>query len=81
MVLRRARMEGFIVSDYLERFPEAIDKLTAWVAERKIRNREDIQRGIENAPRTLLRLFGGENAGKQLLQLDEPPISISRPAQ
>jgi NADPH-dependent curcumin reductase CurA len=38
----------------------------------EIAHREDIQHGIENAPRTFLRLFSGENLGKQLLQVGEP---------
>jgi NADPH-dependent curcumin reductase CurA len=35
-----------------------------------------VQHGLENAPRTLLRLFRGENRGKQLLQLAEPPLPV-----
>jgi NADPH-dependent curcumin reductase CurA len=76
LVTRRGRMEGFIVIDYFARFAEAARELTAWVAAGKISHKEDVQRGIENAPRTFLRLFRGENTGKQLLQLaDAPPTS------
>ena len=57
--------------DLAARFPEAAAKLTKWVDEGKIVNREDIQEGIENAPETFLRLFRGQNIGKQLLKVGE----------
>jgi len=69
LVLQRARMEGFIVLDYVSRFAEASEKLLAWVAEGKITPRVDVQEGFENAPQTFLRLFSGANVGKQLLKL------------
>jgi hypothetical protein len=69
LVIQRARMEGFIVIDYLARFAEGAAALAAWVREGRITHQEDVQRGLENAPRTFLRLFRGENRGKQLLQL------------
>ena len=72
VVVQRARMEGFIVIDYAARFAEAARELAGWVAEGKIVHQEDIQKGIENAPRTFQRLFRGENTGKQLLQIAEP---------
>jgi NADPH-dependent curcumin reductase CurA len=73
LVLQRARMEGFIVIDYMARFPEATAELAQWVGEGKIVHREDVQEGIENAPQTFLRLFRGQNTGKQLLEVAEPP--------
>jgi NADPH-dependent curcumin reductase CurA len=69
LVLRRARMEGFLVTDYLERFPEAVQQLAMWQGEGKVRQLEDVQVGLENAPRTIIRLFTGANHGKQLLRL------------
>jgi hypothetical protein len=69
LVIRRARMEGFIVLDYAARFDEARGELSKWVAEGRIAHRVDVQKGFENAPRTFLRLFRGENLGKQLLEL------------
>src|SRR5262245_598086 len=74
LVTRRGRMEGFIVIEYGPRFAEVARELAGWVGAGKIKHKEDIQRGIENAPRTFLRLFRGENTGKQLLQVGEPPI-------
>ena len=69
LIGRSARMEGFLVFDYASRFEEARRKLAAWVAEGEIAWRIDVQEGIENAPRTFLRLFRGDNLGKQLLLL------------
>ena len=68
----RARMEGFIVIDYAKRFGEAASELARWVSEGRILHQEDVQEGIENAPRTFQRLFRGENKGKQLLKLADP---------
>ena len=72
LVIRRARMEGFIVLDYLPHFGEAVQELAGWVASGEIAHREDVQEGLENAPRTLLRLFEGRNLGKQLLKVADP---------
>ncbi|MCX5738973.1 MAG: NADP-dependent oxidoreductase, partial [Proteobacteria bacterium] len=69
LVIQRGRMEGFIVIDYAAHFGEAIAKLSEWVQSCAIVHQEDVQRGLEHAPRTLLRLFTGANTGKQLLQL------------
>ena len=72
LIIQRARMEGFIVLDYMDRFPQAIGELMQWVQEGKIVYQEDIQEGIENAPNTLLRLYTGLNKGKQLLKIADP---------
>ena len=72
LIIQRARMEGFIVLDYMDKFPEAIADLMKWVQEGKIIYQEDIQEGIENAPDTLLRLYTGKNQGKQLLKVADP---------
>jgi hypothetical protein len=72
LVLQHGTMEGFLVLDYAQRFPEAIGKLLGWLGEGKVRQIEDVQEGLENAPRTLMRLFRGENFGKQLLRIADP---------
>ena len=69
LLIQRARMEGFLVLDYLSRADEAIENLAAWLLEGKIKHREDIQEGIENCPETLNRLFTGKNLGKQMLKI------------
>lgn len=72
LVIRRCRMEGFIVIDYAARFGEAIPVLRDWVQEGRIAHAEDVQQGLENAPATLRRLFEGRNLGKQLLEVARP---------
>ncbi len=72
LVRLRGRMEGLIVIDYAARFGEGVAQLSEWVRAGELAHREDIQEGIENAPRTFLRLFSGENLGKQLLRVGEP---------
>ena len=74
LVIRRCRMEGFIVIDYMDRAAEAAKDLSAWIASGQIKHGEDIQEGIENTPKTFLRLFEGKNKGKQLLKIAEPPL-------
>jgi len=75
LTARRSRMEGFIILDYVARFPEAIAALAQWQKEGKLVQKEDIAVGLENAPRTLIRLFTGENFGKQLLKIADPPLA------
>ena len=69
LIVRRARMEGFLVTDYAARFGEAIADLARWTAEGKIKDRVDVVEGLENAPAAFRRLFTGENLGKQLVRL------------
>ena len=69
LIVNRARMEGFLVLDYLHRSDEAIQELSKWLMDGKIKHREDIQEGIENCTSTLNRLFTGQNIGKQILKI------------
>ena len=75
LVTRSARMEGFLVLDYLSRFAEGVTELRRWVESGAIVVAEDIQVGLENAPATLRRLFEGQNLGKQLLKVADPPVA------
>jgi NADPH-dependent curcumin reductase CurA len=69
LVFRRARMEGFIVLDWASEFPAIRKRLAQFIADGRLKYREDVQHGFENAPQTLQRLFSGANRGKQLLEL------------
>lgn len=69
LIPMRARMEGFIVLDYLPRTAEALEDLLAWVSSGELKYRVDIREGFENIPDTLGRLFTGQNRGKQLLRI------------
>ena len=72
LLVKRALMQGFIVSDYAARSPEGVGQLGHWLAEGKLKNAENIVEGFENAPRAFLGLFAGENTGKQLVRVAEP---------
>lgn len=69
LVIRRCQMEGFIVLDYVERYPEARAQLMQWVEEGKILVKEHILEGIEQCPSALAGLFAGQNFGKQLVKI------------
>lgn len=69
LLVKRARMAGFIVFDYQHRYEEAIARLADWVRQGKLRYREDIVDGIERAPGAIAELYRGENTGKRLIRL------------
>lgn len=69
LISRRGRMEGFIVLDYADRFPEAVMHLAGWVAQGKIRHKVHVVEGLENAPDALRRLFTGEHDGKLMVKV------------
>ena len=72
LIIKRGKMQGFIVLDYAKRFREAQAALLQWVGSGEIVFREDVQEGFERAPETFLRLFSGANQGRQLLKVAEP---------
>jgi NADPH-dependent curcumin reductase CurA len=69
LLVNRARMEGFLVFDYADRYFEAATEMAGWMVEGKLKSREDIVEGFENFPETLLKLFKGENIGKLVLKV------------
>lgn len=69
LLVNRARMEGFVVFDYAERFGEAVRDMAGWMAAGKLKAREDVVDGLETFPDTLLKLFRGENFGKLLIKV------------
>jgi NADPH-dependent curcumin reductase CurA len=69
LLVKRARMQGFLVYDYTHRFPEAWRALEAWVSGGQIRHREDVLDGIEQAPGAIAGLYRGENLGKRLIRI------------
>ena len=72
LVIMRARMEGFIIIDYMDRALDAVTELVGWVQSGRLQYEVDVQEGFENIPATLQRLFTGENRGKQILKLADP---------
>jgi len=65
----RIRLQGFIVSDHMPRWPEALKELAQGVRAGTIKYRETVTQGLENAPRAFIGLLKGENFGKQLVKL------------
>jgi NADPH-dependent curcumin reductase CurA len=65
----RLRIEGFIVSEHMDAWPEALAELGAMVATGKLKYRESVAEGIESAPEAFLGLLKGKNFGKQLVKL------------
>jgi len=69
LIVYRARMEGFLVTDYVHRYEEAAVRLARWVAEGKIRWTEHVTDGLENAPKAFIGMLNGENRGKALVKV------------
>ncbi len=69
ILIKRARVEGFIVLDYMNRAQEAMLELGQWLMQGKIKYRIDEVEGLEQAPRALNRLFDGSNIGKLVLKI------------
>jgi NADPH-dependent curcumin reductase len=69
LLVKRARMQGFLIFDHVQRFPEALRELESWMREGQIRYREDILDGIEQAPGSIAGLYRGENLGKRLIRI------------
>ncbi|HUN50203.1 MAG TPA: NADP-dependent oxidoreductase [Candidatus Sulfotelmatobacter sp.] len=65
----RIKIQGFIVSDRLDRWPVALKELGEGVASGKIKYRETVTNGLENAPKAFIGLLKGENFGKQVVKL------------
>lgn len=69
LLVKRASMQGLLVMDHKARYPSALEELTGWVREGRIRYRDDILDGIEQAPGAIAGLYRGENLGKRLIRL------------
>ena len=69
LLVKRARMQGFLVLDHAPRYSEALQALSQWVRAGLIRSREDILEGIERAPGSIAGLYRGENRGKRLIRI------------
>jgi NADPH-dependent curcumin reductase len=70
LLVQRASMTGFLVFDYIARYPEAVAEMSTWLADGRLISVEDtVSGGIEAFPSTLLSLFSGQNTGKLVLEL------------
>ena len=69
LIVLRARLEGFLISDYVHRFDEGLTRLGSLLADGRLTYREDVTEGLEQAPRTFIGMLNGENRGKTLIKL------------
>jgi NADPH-dependent curcumin reductase CurA len=69
LLVHRARMQGMVVFDYTDRFPQAVAELSGYLRDGRLKSREDVVDGLEHFPEALNRLFTGENFGKLVLRV------------
>jgi NADPH-dependent curcumin reductase CurA len=74
----RGRMEGILARDYADRFPVAVEAMSAWLRSGQLRSKEDVLVGLEHAPSGLARLYSGANLGKQLVKIADASSSLAR---
>ncbi|MFX0085926.1 MAG: zinc-binding dehydrogenase, partial [Candidatus Hodarchaeota archaeon] len=73
IITKRALVQGFIVTDYFDRQTEALKDLMRWYDDGKLKYREHIVDGLENAPTAINMLFDGSNKGKLIIKISEEP--------
>jgi NADPH-dependent curcumin reductase CurA len=76
-IVKRLTLRGFLIFDHADRRPQFYTDMGRWVQEGRIRWRETILEGIENAPRAFIGLFRGENLGKMLVRIGPDPAERS----
>lgn len=73
LLVNRALIKGFIISDHVDRAPDFLRDCAGWLREGRLRYREDVVHGIENAPRAFIGLLEGRNLGKMLVKVGSDP--------
>ena len=73
LLIKRINLRGFIVFDYIKRYMEAFQDLSTWMRDGKIKYKNHIIPGIENAENALKKLFNGENFGKLIIEVSKDP--------
>jgi NADPH-dependent curcumin reductase len=69
LLVNRARMEGIVVFDYADRYHLAVAEMAGYLKDGRMKSREDVVKGLDTFPETLMKLFKGENFGKLVLQV------------
>jgi NADPH-dependent curcumin reductase CurA len=69
ILVKRARLQGFLLFDWMDRYGEAVAQLAQWIRDGKLAYQEDILDGIEQAPDAVAGLYRGDNRGKRLIRL------------
>lgn len=73
LISKRARVEGFLVLDYVHRSRDALGDLGKWIMDGRLQYKMDIDENFEDLPNVINKLFSGKNDGKLLLKVSEPP--------
>lgn len=68
ILVKQARVEGFIVTRFASRFPEAVMQMAQWIKEGRLKYREDVMGGFENIPKAFIAMLNGKNTGKMLVR-------------
>ena len=79
LLVRRATLSGFMVFDYEERYGEALERLAQWYGEGRLAAKQTVVEGLEKAPAAFLGLFSGQNVGKMLVKVADPPRGETAP--
>lgn len=69
LIVKQAKIEGFLVTQFADRYEEALKQLATWLRDGKIKYREDVVDGLENAPQAFIGMMQGKNIGKQLVKV------------
>lgn len=73
LLVKRARMEGFLILDHYDRFNQIVERLAGWYRDGHLKYREDVTMGLDNAAEALIRLLTGQNTGKALVRVGADP--------
>jgi NADPH-dependent curcumin reductase CurA len=73
LLVNRALIQGMIIFDHVNRMPDFLRDMSQWLREGKIKYREDVVEGLENAPRAFIGLLNGENIGKRVVRVAKDP--------
>lgn len=71
LIVKQAKVEGFLVFQFADRYAEALRHLAQWLRERKLKYKEEFTEGIESAPQAFIGMLSGKNTGKQLVRVAE----------
>ena len=76
ILIARAMIRGFLVSDYAQHHPQARNRIGEWYRAGLLESKFDVAKGIENMPQAFLRLLESRNLGKQIVQVGDEPADF-----
>jgi NADPH-dependent curcumin reductase CurA len=71
LIVKQAKMEGFLVTQFSDHFEDGLRQLSTWLREKRIKYRQDIVEGLENAPKAFIGMLEGRNIGKRLVHVSD----------